>query len=143
MQGNDITEDLKAVLNTWDITIHWFDIRLYIWDILEDIWGFPGSSVGEESTCNAGDWFNSWVGKILWRRDRLPIPVFLNFPGGSNGKKSACKAGDLGLITGLGRSPGGGHSSPLQYTCLENPHGQRGLASYNPWGHKDWTWLND
>ena len=55
MQGNDITEDLKEVLNTWDITIHWFDIGLYIWDILEVIRGFPGSSVGEESTCNAGD----------------------------------------------------------------------------------------
>ena len=36
--------------------------------------------------------------------------------------------GDLGLIPGLGRSPGGGHGNPLQYSCLENPHGQRSLA---------------
>ena len=42
------------------------------------------------------------------------------FPGGSDGKESACNAGDLGSIPGLGRSPGGGHSSPLQYSCLEN-----------------------
>jgi len=35
--------------------------------------GFPDSSVGKESTCNAGD---PWVGKILWRRERLPTPVF-------------------------------------------------------------------
>ena len=35
-------------------------------------------------------------------------------------------------------SPGGGHSNPLQYSCLENPHGQRSLASYSPWGHKKW-----
>ena len=38
---------------------------------------------------------------------------------------------------GLGRSPGGGHGNPLQYSCLENPHGQRSLAGYSPWGHKE------
>ena len=43
---------------------------------------------------------------------------------------------DLGSIPGLGRSPGGGHGNPLQYSCLENPHGQRTLAGYSPWGHK-------
>ena len=47
--------------------------------------GFPGGSVGKESTCNAGD------------------------------------AGDAGLIPESGRSPGGGHSNPLHYACLENP----------------------
>ena len=35
---------------------------------------------------------------------------------------------DMGSIPGLGRSPGGGHGNPLQYSCLENPHGQRSLA---------------
>ena len=43
------------------------------------------------------------------------------FPGSSNGKESACNAGDLGLIPGLGRSPGEGNGNPLQYLCLENP----------------------
>ena len=43
------------------------------------------------------------------------------FPGGSEGKASACGAGDQGLIPGLGRSPGEGNGSPLQYSCLENP----------------------
>ena len=52
-------------------------------------------------------------------------------------KTSACNAGDLGLIPGLGRSPGGGHSNPLQSSCLENPHGQRSLAGYGPWGCKE------
>ena len=37
----------------------------------------------------------------------------------------------------LGRSPGGGQGNPLQYSCLENPHGPRSLASYNPWGCKE------
>ena len=66
-------------------------------------------------------------------RDRLPSPVFLGFPCGSAGKDSACNAGDLGLIPGLGRSSGEGHGNPLQYSCLENPHGQRSLAGYSPW----------
>ena len=53
------------------------------------------------------------VGKIPWRRDRLPTPVFLGFPAGSDGKQSACSVGDLGLIPGLGRSPGGEHGNPF------------------------------
>ena len=65
-------------------------------------------------------WFNSQVGKIPWRRDILPTPVFLGFPDGSAGKESACNAGDLGLIPGLGRSPGEGKGYPLQYSNLEN-----------------------
>ena len=64
---------------------------------------------------------DSWVGKFPWRSGRLPTPVFLGFPGGSDGKESACNAGDLDSIPGLGRSPGGGHGNPLQYSCLENP----------------------
>ena len=49
----------------------------------------------------------------------------LGLPGGSDFEESACNVGDLGLIPGLGRSPGGGHGNPLQYSCLENRHGQR------------------
>ena len=64
-------------------------------------------------------WFNSWVRKIRWRRDRLPTPVSLGFSGGSAGKEFTCNAGDLGSIPGLGRSPGGGKGSPLQYSGLE------------------------
>ena len=59
------------------------------------------------------------------------------FPGGSDSKDSACNAGDLSSISGLGRSPGGGHGHPLQYSCLENPHGQRSVAGYGPEGQKE------
>ena len=38
---------------------------------------------------------------------------------------------------GSGRSPGGGHGNPLQYSCLENPMGRGSLAGYRPWGHKE------
>ena len=43
------------------------------------------------------------------------------FPGGSDSKASVYNAGDLGLLPGLGRSPGEGDGNPLQYSCLENP----------------------
>ena len=59
-----------------------------------------------------------------------------------NSLASAGGAGDPGSIPGSGRSPGGGNGSPLQYSCLENPHGQRSLVGYSAWGHKestDWT----
>ena len=55
-------------------------------------------------------------------------------------KNLPASAGDmteLSSIPGMGRSPGGGHGSPLQYSCLENPHGQRSLGGYHPWGHKE------
>ena len=70
---------------------------------------FPSSSDGKESACK----------------------------GGTDGKESTCNVGDLGSIPELGRSPGGGHGNPLQYFCLENPHGQRSLEGYSPWGHKE------
>ena len=62
---------------------------------------------------------DSWVGKIPWRRDRLPTPVFLGFRCGSTGKESGCDAGDLHSVSGLGRSPGEGKGYPLQYSVLE------------------------
>ena len=60
------------------------------------------------------------------------LALNLGFPGSSAGKEPACNAGDQGSIPGLGRSPGGGHGKLLQYSCLENPHGQRSLAGYSP-----------
>ena len=48
----------------------------------------------------------------------------LDFPDGSAGKESTCRPGDtgeMGLITGLGRSSGGGKGKPLLYSCLKNP----------------------
>ena len=55
-------------------------------------------------------------------------------------KNLTANAGDTrdeGLIPGSGRSPRGGQGNPLQYSCLENPHGQRSLAGYSPWGRKE------
>ena len=60
------------------------------------------------------------MGKICWRRDRLPTPVFLGFSGRSAGKEAACNVGGLGSIPGLGRSPGEGKVCPSQYSGPEN-----------------------
>ena len=43
------------------------------------------------------------------------------FPGHPDSKESTWNAEDLSSIPGLGRSPGGGHGNPLQYSCLKNP----------------------
>ena len=56
----------------------------------------------------------------------------MGFPGGSDAKESTCNTGNLGSIPELGKSLGGGHGYPIQYSCLENPHGQRSLAGYSP-----------
>ena len=49
-----------------------------------------------------------------------------------NSPANARDVRDAGLIPGLGRSPGGGYGNPLQYSFLENPHGQRSLVDYSP-----------
>ena len=63
--------------------------------------------------------------------------VVLGFPGGTYGKESTCNVGDLGSVPGLGRSLAGGHGNPLQYSCLENPHGERSLTGFCPWDCKE------
>ena len=82
--------------------------------------GFPDSSVGKESICNAGDPSSipmsgrstgEWIG--------YPTPIFLGFPCGSGGKECACNVGDLG------RSPG-------EVFWPAEFHGL-----YSPWGHKE------
>ena len=63
---------------------------------------------------------------------RLPRWLWVKNPPANAGNMK-----DMGLIPGSGRSPGGGHGNPLQYSCLENPHGQRHLMGYSPLGHKE------
>ena len=66
--------------------------------------------------------------------------MYLGLPQWLIGKESTCDAEDtgaMGSVPGLGRSPGGGHGNPLQYSGLENPHGQRSLVGYSPWGRTE------
>ena len=80
-----------------------------------------------------------------WKSDSFPLRNLKpqGFPCSSVGKESAGNAGDPGLITGWRRSPGEGNGNTLQYSCLENPRGQRSLAGYSPWGRKSRTRLRD
>ena len=88
---------------------------------------------------------------VVWRRlrsqkameDFTPMTLIFKdslnifpFPGSSVGKESACSAEDPGSIPGSRRSPGERNGNPLQYPCLENPHGPRSLMGYSPWGCK-------
>ena len=82
----------------------------------------PGPSPGSDT------WAPCRVGQFL---QALGLPWWLS------GKESTCSAGDAGSIPWLGRSSGGGHGNPLQYSCLENPHGQRSLVGYSLWDCKE------
>ena len=66
--------------------------------------------------------------------------VFL--PHGSDGKASACNVGDLGLILGLGSSPGQGNGNPLQCSCLENSMGRGAWCAIVHRVAKSQTWLS-
>ena len=61
----------------------------------------------------------TWKNALLPQNKGLLFSLWC-FPGGLDDKESACSVGDLCLIPGLGRSPGGGHSDPLQCSCWEN-----------------------
>ena len=65
-----------------------------------------------------------------WRASQV-APVLKNLPPDTGGLR------DMGLIPGSGGSPEGGHGNALQYSCLENPHGQRSLAGYSLLGRKE------
>ena len=80
------------------------------------------------------------LSSFLWCQIIITITDYIGLPSWLSSKESACNAeatGDVGLIPGLGRSLGGEHGNLLQYSCLENPHRQRSLAGYSPWGLKE------
>ena len=83
---------------------------------------------------------------FLFSLDKNPNVELLDhmgIPGGSNGKESACNTGGWGLISGLGRSRGGGNGNQLRYYCLENPM-DRGAWQATAHGvAKNWTLLSD
>ena len=80
-------------------------------------------------------------------QDDMALPTLTprGLPRWLSSKDSTCNTRaprDAGSIPGLGRSPGGGHGNPLQYSCLEHPHRPRSLARWSPWGCRvgcDWS----
>ena len=83
--------------------------------------GFPNSSVGKESTRNAGDpGLIPGSGRCPGEGVGYSLQYSWDFPCGLAGKESTYNVGDLGSIPGLERSPGEGNGYPLQYSGLEN-----------------------
>ena len=99
----------------WDVWMVSLTQWAWVWVNSRHWWwtGRPGllESMGRKETRQQLNWTELIVvcGLLWWL----------------SGKESACNAGDLGSIPGLGRYPGGEHGTPLQYFCLEYPHGQR------------------
>ena len=92
----------------------------------------PHSSVDKESALQfRRPQFESWIGKVPWRRDRLSTPVFLGFPDGSAGKECACNAGDLGSIPGW-EDPLEKEEATHSVFWAGEFHGL-----YSPWDHKE------
>ena len=112
-----------------------FDPTLYVL-----LWRshFPFPWNREEQRAGQGEGaVRSWVGEGEEPNIyQLPGPT-----GGSAGKESASNVGDLGSIPGSGRSPGGGHGNPLQYSCLENPtdRGARRATAHGVAVGHDWV----
>ena len=79
-----------------------------------------------------GPWFDSWLEKIIYRRDRLPSPVFLGFSGGSAGKESACNVGDPGFDPWVRKIPRRREWLPTPVFRPGEFHGQDSL-----WGLKE------
>ena len=126
--------------------------------LIQQFWLYkPSTALLHVETCswhlysliNVGLWTHASCTLFLWNslspqfrvslfsKDMLLLGSLFSSLVASDGEESACNARDSGLITGLGRSPRGGLGNPLQYSCLENPRGQRILAGYSPWSHKE------
>ena len=97
----------------------------------------------QEFSTDCCDLHSQRLSQCQWNRSRCFSAISLlslwskGFPSGLDSEESIHNVGDLGSIPGLGRSHGGRHGNPLKYSCLENPHGQRSLAGYSPWGRKE------
>ena len=101
--------------------------------------GYPGGASGKEPACQCRTHkrcgFDPWVGKIPWRRDRLPTPVFLGFPGGSDGKEPACqyrRHERHGFDPWVGKIPWRRAWQPTPGFLPGESQGQRSLAGYGP-----------
>ena len=141
---------IQRMLAIWSVSSAFSKYNLYTWRFLVHIllklslenFEHYFASVWDECKCAivlilfgiAFLWNlnENWPSPVLWPLLSFPnllaywthlyyfTCIYIWFPWWVSSKESACSAGDTGLILGLGRSPGGGHSNPHQYSCLEN-----------------------
>ena len=97
------------------------DILYFVYSFIPQwIFGlFP--LIGYHEQCCDEYLYEDFIVDICLHSGGVPRHEIADFPDSSVGKESACNVGDLGLIPGLGRSPGEGKGNPLQYSCLGNP----------------------
>ena len=80
--------------------------------------------------------------KAVWDITFFPkVAMIWGFPSDKESPCSARVTGNAGLILGSGRSPGGGHRNPLQYSCLKNPMDRGAWQATAHRVTKSWTWL--
>ena len=89
---------------------HWEGSHIVVW--------FEVSSLEHLSHLRSP--LGSWAGSGIWGGRGGIRGTVGHIPSGSESEESACNSGDPGPIPGSGRSPGGGHGNPFQYSCLEN-----------------------
>ena len=112
-----------GIINKWEAVIQNRETSLVLCDNLEG-WDGEGGREAQEG------------GNIVYTHTHTLHTE--GFPGSTSGKEPACQCRnvgdirDVGFTPGSGISPGRGHGNPVQYSCLENPHGQRSLAGYSP-----------
>ena len=97
---------------------------------------WENDSLCHQACFSGSGFFFSWKIQIFYEiRDFLYSShiVVNNLPANAGDTR------DTSLVSGSGKSPGGGNGNPFQYCCLENPHGQRRLEGYIPWGCKEST----
>ena len=87
--------------------------------------------------CHFPTIYTVFSSEAFFRQSQLLSFTVVGFPCGSDGEESSSNERDLGSIPGLGRFPRRRAWQPTQYSCLENPHGQRSLAGYSSWGCKE------
>ena len=81
--------------------------------------------------------------KTLQKVDTKGVYLNKSFPGGSDDKESACNVWRARFNHWSGRFPRDSNGNSLQYSCVENPHEQRSLTGYSPWGQKEWDVTED
>ena len=112
-------------MNRWSTDFYGSKIKTILCDIIMVVDIDPHTYVWTHRICSTEKYLkvNSglWVIMIFQCKLNLSQRIYIwGFPGGSAGKESTCSVGNLGLIPGLGRSPGEGKGYPLQYSSLEN-----------------------
>ena len=149
--GTGFQEELPASWHSASIFLHTGFFRCTIsavtmlvlpvpWKILtayiDDSWPWGVKNKKQKHWCLGQTPRDSWLNRNDWS---LGTSIFLYAPQGALLVAQRVKNLPANWETWvlLGRSPGGGHGNPLQYSCLENPHRQRSLAGYNPWSHKE------